>query len=108
MAHTALNELLALAAVVRPNTGAIDIHGDDPVFPTRFKIGTTGAAAIAASAIAADELWALRCAHGQRQAISIDVRHAAAAMRSARYLQIDGATPTDLFDPVSGLYRGRD
>ena len=108
MPYTALAELLAAAAVARPVAGQIDIRGDDPVFATRFRIGAAGAAAIAASAIPADQLWALRSPHRRRQTISIDLRHAAAALRSARYLQIGGTAPQEFLDPVSGLYQARD
>jgi len=105
MPYTALAELLAAAAVDRPEAGQIDIRGDDPVFPTRFRIGAAGAAAVAASALAADHLWELRNPHRQRQTISIDLRHATAALRSARYLQIGGAAPKEFLDPASGLYQ---
>ena len=87
----ATEALLALAAHPLPKPGALELIGDDPVFPTRFRIGAAGAAAIAACALAADELWAMRT--GRRQRISVDVRHAAAALRSARYLRIDGKAP---------------
>jgi len=106
--YTALSELLTAAAVAGPEPGQIDIRGDDPVFPTRFRIGAAGAAAVAASSMAADALWALRGPNRRRQRISVDLRHAAAALRSVRYLQIDGAAPKDLFDPISGLYQARD
>jgi crotonobetainyl-CoA:carnitine CoA-transferase CaiB-like acyl-CoA transferase len=76
--------------------------------PTRFRIGTAGAAVITASAMAAAELWALRTATNRRQAISVDLRHATAALRSARYLRIGGAVPKEPFDPRSGLYQARD
>ena len=105
MPYTALAELLTAAAVARPEAGQIDIRGDDPVFGTRFRIGAAGAAAIAASAIAADHLWASRNPHRRRQTISIDLRHAAAALRSARYLQIGGSAPKEFLDPVSGVYQ---
>jgi crotonobetainyl-CoA:carnitine CoA-transferase CaiB-like acyl-CoA transferase len=102
---SALAELLSVAGV---GAQAIDITGADPVFPTRFFIGTAGAAAIAASAAAAGDLWALRAGRKKRQAVSVDLRHAAAAMRSGRYLRVNDAPPKDLFDPVSGLYEARD
>ena len=106
MPRIALAELLAVAGVVSRDERRIDIHGEDPVFPTRFRMGTAGAAAIAACAVAADDLWALRGSERRCQAIAIDLRHAAASLRSVRYLQIDGAAPKELFDPLSGLFHG--
>src|SRR5690242_18372042 len=94
MQMTALDELLSLAGIAMP-ADDVEIVGSDPVFPTRFLIGTSGAAAIAAAAVAAGDLWVLRAGGPKRQAISVDLRHAAAAMRSGRYLRIDGAAPKD-------------
>ena len=78
------------------------LSGADPVFPTPYRIGEAGAAAIAASAQAAADFWELRT--GERQSVAVGRRHAAAAMRSATYLRIDGAAPSSLWDPFSGLY----
>ena len=104
MSVAALAELLSLAGLDQPKAGEIEIRGDDPVLPTRFRVGTAGAAAITASAVAAAELWAQRTGRAPRQTISVDLRHAAAALRSARYLRIDGAAPKEASDPLSGLY----
>jgi crotonobetainyl-CoA:carnitine CoA-transferase CaiB-like acyl-CoA transferase len=105
--HAALAELLAAARVAARAGRRIDIHGQDPVFPTRFRIGEVGAAAIAACAVAADDLWASRGSRRRCQAITIDLRHAAASLRSVRYLRIDGVEPKQLFDPISGLYEAQ-
>jgi len=107
MPRTALAELLTMADVASRDGRRIDIHGEDPVFPTRFRVGAAGAAAIAACAVAADDLWALRGSERRCQAISVDLRHASASLRSVRYLQIDGAAPKELFDPISGLYQAQ-
>ena len=108
MSHAALDELLNFAAWAKPWGGEVEIRGDDPVLPTRFRIGRAGAAAIAASAMAAAELWTLRDSRDQHQKISVDLRHAAAALRSARYLRIGGVAPKEPFDPLSGLYQSGD
>ena len=78
------------------------LAGADPVFPTPYRIGEAGAAAIAAAAQAAADFWEWRT--GERQSVAVDRRHAAAAMRSATYLKIDGRAPPSLWDPFSGLY----
>jgi crotonobetainyl-CoA:carnitine CoA-transferase CaiB-like acyl-CoA transferase len=107
MPLAALGEILAQAGLPPPRRGQIEITGDDPVFPTRFRVGTAGAAAVAAAALAAAELWALR--NGQPpQGVAVDLRHAAAALRGARYLRIDDKPPKEIFDALSGLYQTRD
>lgn len=108
MPRAALAELLTAVGVPSRDGRRIAIHGEDPVFPTRFRVGAAGAAAIAACSVAADDVWALRGSERRCQAISIDLRHAAASLRSVRYLQIDGAAPKELFDPLSGLYQAQD
>src|SRR5215471_18739602 len=63
--------------------------GADPVLPTPFRIGAAGAATIAASGLAAAELWQART--GRRQRVTVDLRQAAAALRSGHYMQLAGA-----------------
>jgi crotonobetainyl-CoA:carnitine CoA-transferase CaiB-like acyl-CoA transferase len=75
---------------------AVAITGADPVFSTRFKIGETCAAVLAGVGVAVSDVWELKT--GRRQKASINVRHAAAGLRSSVYLQrpdADGA-----FQPV--------
>jgi len=104
MISAALQELLRFAGL---RAAGIAIAGADPVLPTPFRIGEAGAAAIAAAAAAAAELWSDRTG-GPRQSIGVDLRHAVAALRSARYLRVGGAPPKEPFDPVSGLYPAAD
>src|SRR6516164_2923461 len=106
MTHASLAELLALTSLPEAAAETCRIVGADPVLPTPFRIGTAGAAAIAAAAIAANELWAARTQR-PRQAIAIDLHHTVAALRSPRYLRIDGMAPKEPFDRLSGLYAAR-
>jgi crotonobetainyl-CoA:carnitine CoA-transferase CaiB-like acyl-CoA transferase len=106
--YAAFDELLALASLPKPGDGELDLRGNDPSLPTRLRIGAAGAAAVAAAATAAAELWTLRAGGNRRQSISVDLRHATAALRSARYLRIDGAPPKEPRDRLSGLYPARD
>ena len=108
MPYRALDELLRFVAATEPDTGQVEIDGDDPVFPTPFRVGAAGAAAITAAAIAAAQLWALRAPGATPQSIAVDLRHATAALRSARYLRIDGGAPRDPVDRLSGLYPARE
>ncbi|MGA2126701.1 MAG: CoA transferase, partial [Xanthobacteraceae bacterium] len=101
-----LRELVAVTGLPEPDPGAVIMSGEDPVFPTRYRVGTAGAAALAATGLAASELWALRT--GRRQRVAVDLRAAAASLRSVRYLRIDGAPPPDPWDALSGFYPVRD
>ena len=100
--RNALQELLALANL----KGEVAFNGDDPVFPTPYRVGTAGAAVLGALGVAASDLWFLKT--GRVQGAKVDVRAAAAAMRSARYLKIDGKRPTQVWDPLSGYYPVKD
>ena len=102
-AADALADLLRLAGVGPVPT---ELRGADPVFPTPYKVGTAGAAALAAVGTAASRLWALKTK--RIQGVRIDLRAAAAAMRSAHYLRIDGQAPKDPWAPFSGYYPVKD
>ena len=106
MPLAALDEILHAAGCAPPEAGQLEIRGDDPVLPVRYRIGTAGAAALAALGLAASRLWALRTGRSQR--IKVDVAAAAVSLRSARYLRIDGKPPPAPWDPLSGFYPVRD
>lgn len=104
--RNALHELLALTNMQETPGREVAFSGGDPVFPTPYLVGTAGAAALGAVGLAASDLWFLRTGRSQR--VSVAVRAAAAAMRSARYLKIDGQQPKEIWDPLSGYYPVRD
>jgi crotonobetainyl-CoA:carnitine CoA-transferase CaiB-like acyl-CoA transferase len=85
---------------------SIEFTGREPVLPSSFAVGTAAQASIAASALAAAELWQLRS--GRRQRVNIAMRDAAIEFRSDRYISVDGAPPKDPWDKIAGLYRARD
>src|SRR3979411_834523 len=68
--------------------GGVFTGGADPVLPTPFHIGAAGAATLAASGLAATELWQVRT--GRRQRVTVDLRQATAALRSGHYLHLAG------------------
>ncbi|WP_119417782.1 CoA transferase [Desertibaculum subflavum] len=80
--------------------------GSDPVVQTPYRVGTAGAAALAAVGLAASDLWQLRT--GRRQKIAVNVRAAALSLRSSRYLRLDGKPFDSPWDPLSGIYPTRD
>ena len=90
-----LGDVLAAVGAVPAGEGpageAVTLRGGDPVFPTPPRVGEFGAAAIAASALAAARLFERRT--GQAQQVTVDVDAAAAAMRSWTYLAETGAPP---------------
>jgi len=102
MPQAALKELLALARV----EGEAQIAGADPVLRTPYRVGAAGAAALAAVGIAACALWRLRT--GREQKVAVDLRAAAASLRSGAYLRIDGKPPPPIWDPLSAFYPVRD
>ena len=85
---------------------AITLTGAEPALPSSFAIGTAAQATVAASALAANELWHLRT--GRRQRVSVDMRHAGIEFRSERYLRIDGKPPHEHRDKTVGVYRTGD
>ncbi|MES3003549.1 MAG: CoA transferase [Pseudomonadota bacterium] len=100
--HPSLRQLLEAADYGHADAQTVNITGGDPVFPLRYRVATTGAAAIAANGLAAAELWKLR--GGEQQRIDVDARAAGAAMRSARYLKVDGVRPPSA-EKITGFYQ---
>ena len=101
--EVALVEILKSADVAPANAANARIVGNDPVIPTRYRIGAAGSAAIAAAGLAAASIWEMRT--GRRQEVEVDVRAAVASLRSYRYLELDGSAQRDPMDPLSGFYR---
>jgi len=95
-------------AAGQPDAGldAVALTGAEPALPSSFAVGTAAQATVAASALAANELWHLRT--GRRQRVAVDMRHAGIEFRSERYLQIDGKPPHEHRDKTVGLYRTKD
>ena len=81
---------------------AVELTGAEPVLPSSFAVGTAAQATLAASALAANELWRLRT--GRRQRVAVDMRAAAIEFRSERYLRVDGKVPAEYHDSIAGLY----
>jgi crotonobetainyl-CoA:carnitine CoA-transferase CaiB-like acyl-CoA transferase len=103
MAHDALRTLLPIAGWPEERARAVEITGgSDPVLPTPFRIGAAGAATLAATGLAATDLWELRT--GRRQEVSADLRQAVASLRSGHYLQVNGAKVRNDRNPVMGMY----
>ncbi len=103
MPYDALRTILPTAGWPEDRAGTVEFTGGpDPVLRTPFRIGAAGAAALAATGLAAAELWQIRT--GRRQEVAVDLRQAVASLRSGHYLRLDGApVPTDR-NTVMGVY----
>ncbi|GIW13154.1 MAG: CoA transferase [Tepidiforma sp.] len=66
----------------------VEISGEDPVLATPFHLGEGAAVALVLVGQEAARLWKLR--GGRRQALAVDVRHAAASLRSYLHLEVNG------------------
>lgn len=66
----------------------IVFSGEDPVLPTPFHLGEGAAVAVGLVGQEAEQFWLLR--GGRRQAMRVDVAHAAASLRSYTLLEVDG------------------
>src|ERR1700688_557186 len=100
---TVLAGLLRTAGLDDAALNDVSLTGSEPVLPSSLATGTAAQAPVTASALAAAELWRLRS--GERQHVSVDMRHAAVEFRSERYLQIDGKPFEEYHDDIAGLYR---
>jgi len=101
--RAALAELWREAGQPTEALSHIRLTGAEPVLPSSFAIGTAAQASIGASALAAAELWHVRC--GRRQRVTVDMRHAAIEFRSERYFRVDGRAPAEIWDKIAGIYR---
>jgi len=102
MPQAALRELLGIARI----EGEAEIAGADPVLKTPYRVGTAGAAALAAVGVAVARLWRLRT--GRSQKVSVDLRAAASSLKSGTYLRIEGKPPKAIWDPFSLFYPVKD
>src|ERR1700693_3159978 len=100
---TVLAALLRTAGIDDAAPSDVSLTGSEPVLPSSFATGTAAQATVAASALAATNLWRVRTR--KRQHVSVDMRHAAVEFRSERYLRIDGKPYEEYHDDIAGLYR---
>src|SRR5262249_24198478 len=107
MPHEALRAILPIASWSEKEAGAVAFTGgSDPVLPTPFRIGTAGAASVVATGLAASELWAART--GRRQQVAVDLRQAAASLRSGHYMRLGDGKISTARNSIMGVYPSRD
>jgi crotonobetainyl-CoA:carnitine CoA-transferase CaiB-like acyl-CoA transferase len=84
----------------------VTLTGDEPQLPSSFRVAAAAQASIAATGLAAAQVWKLRS--GQSQDVAVDMRHAVVECRSERYLRVDGKPPPPTWDVIAGIYNTRD
>lgn len=98
-----LHELWRQAGLPADALPLARLTGADPVLPSSFAVGAAAQGSIAAAALAACELGHARGV--PRQAVAVDMRHA--ALECTGWFSLDGRVP-ELWDAFSGLYRTSD
>jgi crotonobetainyl-CoA:carnitine CoA-transferase CaiB-like acyl-CoA transferase len=84
----------------------VTLTGEEPQLPSSFRVAAAAQASIAATGLAAAQVWKLRS--GQSQHVVVDMRHAVVECRSERYLRVDGKPPPPTWDVIAGIYKTRD
>src|SRR3954468_13803792 len=85
---------------------AVNLNGEEPQLPSSFRVAAAAQASVAASGLAAAEIWKLRS--GQSQDVAVDMRHAVVECRSERYLRVDDKPPPPAWNAIAGVYKTRD
>lgn len=101
-ADAALRALLESAGLESAFADSFRFDGDDPIYPTRYRIGTAAAVALAAVRALARPM-----APGSGR-VPIDVCGAAVSTESFRHLYLDGVRVTSPRDALTGFYTTRD
>src|SRR4030081_713612 len=101
-----LAELWTLAGGDPSALDAVTLTGEEPQLPSSFRVAAAAQASIAASGLAAAQVWKLRS--GRSQDVAVDMRHAVVECRSERYLRVDGKPPPPTWDAIAGIYKTRD
>src|SRR6187401_3008973 len=101
-----LTDIWTLAGGDPAALGAVTLTGQEPQLPSSFRVAAAAQASIAATAMAAAQIWQMRS--GQSQGIAVEMRHAVVECRSERYLRVDGKPPPPAWDAIAGVYKTRD
>jgi crotonobetainyl-CoA:carnitine CoA-transferase CaiB-like acyl-CoA transferase len=101
-----LKDIWTSAGGESPALETVKLTGDEPQLPSSFRVAAAAQASIAASGLAASQIWKLRS--GEAQDVTVDMRHAAIECRSERYLRVGGKPPPPAWDAIAGIYKTRD
>jgi crotonobetainyl-CoA:carnitine CoA-transferase CaiB-like acyl-CoA transferase len=83
-----------LAGLELPASAEFEVLGTEPVLPSPHRLATGVATARVLTGLAASGLWRLRTGRGQQ--VTVDARHASAALRSYMYVRRLDEPPLDL------------
>src|SRR5271169_2809345 len=86
--------------------GDVTLSGEEPQLPSSFRVAAAAQSGVAATGLAAAQVWKLRS--GQDQGVAVDMRHAVVECRSERYLRVDGKPPPPAWDAIAGIYKTGD
>ena len=107
MPHNALRSVLPAAGLDAARADKVTFTGGtDPILPTPFRVGIAGAATLAATGLAAADLWETRT--GRKQDIAVDVRHATASLRSGHYMKLGEGEVSARRNSIMGVYPTKD
>jgi crotonobetainyl-CoA:carnitine CoA-transferase CaiB-like acyl-CoA transferase len=98
-----LADVWRLGGLADEALSSVTLTGREPVLPSSFAVGTAAQVSVAASALAAAELWRLRS--GRRQAVAVDMRAAAIAFRGEHYLRVGEGPAIEFRDPITRLFQ---
>jgi crotonobetainyl-CoA:carnitine CoA-transferase CaiB-like acyl-CoA transferase len=104
--HDILADLWRLAGGEASALDTVTLTGDEPQLPSSFRVAAAGQVSIAASALSAAAIWQAR--GGEKQNVTVDMRHAVVECRSERYLRRDGQPPPPAWDAIAGVYKTGD
>src|SRR2546430_17442659 len=82
------------------------LTGDEPQLPSSFRVAAAAQVGVAATGLAAAEIWKMRS--GKVQDVAGDRRHAVVECRSERYLRVDREPPPAGWDAIGGISKTRD
>ena len=85
---SALNQLLGLSQELDSSRHPVEFIGQDPIFPSTFRLGEAASVALAAQSVAICEVWRQRT--GREQSVSINVAAAALSLESVLLLRQRG------------------
>jgi crotonobetainyl-CoA:carnitine CoA-transferase CaiB-like acyl-CoA transferase len=104
MDRTVIERTARLAGLQLAPETDLTIAGDDPVLESPFHIGEVAATALGLVGQEANRVWQMR--GGRPQSLSVDIRHAAASLRSYEHLKVDRPEPLPPRNPppVTAIY----
>jgi crotonobetainyl-CoA:carnitine CoA-transferase CaiB-like acyl-CoA transferase len=103
----ALRSILPAVGLPAGQAEGVAFTGDiDPILPTPFRIGAAGAATVAATGLAAADLWEVRT--GRRQSVAVDVRQSTASLRSGHYMKLGDGEVSTRRNSIMGVYPTKD